>query len=184
MRLALALVLAVSATASAQGLVYPERRSFITIGDGIATGAGGILNGTTVMHVMRISGVTRIKGVHGVDVMAARLQTIFPPGGTVNDYEFTNPEGDALIVSWAQLNQTRARGIPNELALGAGVVRRQTAEAGRTRDTWIARLGYDTDPFSRWSHLDATVGFNAFLMPANRSNLVYVATLGLIFRIG
>lgn len=171
-------------TAQAQGRVYPERRAFITVGDGIATGMGGVLNGTTFMQVMRGSIAFRIAGMHGIDVMATRMQTIFPPTGTVNDYEHTNPEGDAIILSWAQFSRTRARGIPSELTLGLGVVRRNTSEAGRTRDTWIGRFGYDTDPFARWSRGDAAVGFNAFLMPANNRNLVYVATLGLVIRIG
>ena len=185
MRLGLAIAFVIgTGTAQAQGRVYPERHNFLVLGEAIGTAAGGVLSGTTFLQAMRVSGVVTIRGSHAVDLTAARLQTIIPPGGRVNDLEYANPQGDALILSWAQLNRTRARGIPNELAIGGGVVRRKTSEAGRTRDTWVAKLGYDADPFSRWTHFDATVGFHAYFMPANANNLVYIATLGLVLRIG
>ena len=185
MRKTLLVLLALAGSAAnAQGRVFPERRAFLVLSDAIGTAAGGVLSGTSILQAMRVSGVVRLKDRHALDVTAARLQMIFPPGGRVNDLEFANPQGDALILSYAQLNRTRARGIPNELALGGGVIRRKTSEAGRTRDTWVAKVGYDADPFQRWTHFDATVGFHAYFMPANANNLVYTATLGLALRIG
>ncbi len=184
MRLLLLLLLVSASLAGAQGRVYPERRHFIVLSDAIGTATGGFVGGTTILQAMRVSGVVTVYGSHGLDVTAARLQTIFPPGGRVNDYEFANPKGDALILSYAQLHRTRARGFPNQATIGAGVIRRQTSEPGRTRDTWVARLGYDADAFWRADHLDAGAGFNIYLMPSNESNLVYIATLGVLIRIG
>jgi len=133
---------------------------------------------------MRASAVVGIRGDFGLDVSATRLQTIIPPGGRTNDLEFANPQGDALTLSFVQFGRSRARGIPSALAIGGGVIRRKTSEAGRTRDTWVARAGYDSDPFWRRAHSDAGVGFHMFLMPANANSMVYIATLGLFFRIG
>jgi len=84
----------------------------------------------------------------------------------------------------AKTNQrggTNGRRFP---AVGGGVIRRNTSEPGRTRDTWVARAGVDSDPFFRLSHADAGVGFHMFFMPTNTRSLIYVATLGLFFRIG
>jgi len=174
--------------ASAQGSlsrpVFPNKRAFVVLGDAVGTAAGGPLGGTTLLQAMRASVVVTIAGDNGIDITATRLQTFLPPSGTANDYEFGNPEGDALIISYAGLSRSRAGGIPSELSLGAGVIRRHTSEAGRTRDTWVGRLGYDSDPFSRWAHADAGVGFHAFFMPTNTRSLLFVATLGLYFRIG
>jgi hypothetical protein len=178
------LLLALASVAGAQGRVYPERRAFLVLGDAVGTAAGGFLTGTTFLQAMRVSGVVSVGDRHAVDFTAVRLQTFIPPGGRVNDLEYANPEGDALILSYAQLNRTRARGIPNELALGFGAIRRNTAEAGRTRDTWVARAGYDADPFARWSHFDSTIGLHVYFLPANGSNLVYIVTIGLAARIG
>jgi hypothetical protein len=174
--------------AGAQGSLsrpsYPDRNNFLVIGDALGTAAGGLLGGTTLLQAMRVSGVVRIRGDHAIDVTATRLQTFLPPSGSANDYEYGNPEGDALVLSYASLGRSRAHGFPAELSIGGGVIRRNTSEAGRTRDTWVGRLGYDSDPFSRWSHADAGVGFHAFFMPTNTRSLLYVATLGLYFRIG
>jgi hypothetical protein len=178
----LLLVLAVGA--NAQGRVYPEKKNFFVLGESVGTAGGGPLGGTTLLQAMRVSGVVTIRGSHALDITATRLQTFFPPSGRANDYEYGNPEGDALVISYANLGRTRARGIPTELAIGGGVIRRNTSEAGRTRDMWVARIGYDSEPFSRWSHGDAGVGFHAFFTPANPGSLLYVATLGLFFRIG
>jgi hypothetical protein len=183
MRLSL-LLLTIAGIAGAQGRVYPERKHFIVLGEALATGTGGVLSGTTIMQAMRVSAVATIRGGQGIDFTATRLQTVFPPSGRVNDYEYANPEGDAYTLSWAQFSRSRARGFPSELALGGGFIRRNTSDPGRTRDTWVARVGYDTDAFFRTSHADAGVAFHAFFMPANANNLVYVATLGLMFRIG
>jgi hypothetical protein len=180
----LALVLLGSSLAGAQGRVYPERRHYIVLGDAIGTAAGGFLSGTTILQAMRLSAVATLYGSHGVDVSAMRLQTLFPPGGRVNDLEFSNPKSDALILSYANLNRTRARGFPNQSSIGFGVARRQTSEPGRTRDTWIARVGYDADPFKRWSHLDTGVGINIFVMPATQKDVVYIAAIGLYIRTG
>jgi len=150
----------------------------------VGTAAGGVLSGTTYMQVMRLSGVVTVRGEHGIDITAARMQTMIPPGGRLNDLEFSNPKGDAVIVSYANLSPTRARGIPAELTIGGGVARRRTSQPGRTRETWIGSLGYDGDPFVRWPHDDAGIGFHIYLMPASANNLVYTATLGLFFRIG
>jgi hypothetical protein len=174
----------VAASAAAQGNVYPVRDNFIVLGESIGTGAGGVISGTTIMQAMRVSLVKQLVGRHAIDITASRFQAIFPATGRINDLEYANPEADVLVVSWAQLSRSRARGIPNELALGMGVARRNTSEPGRTRDTWVGRVGYDSDPFARWSHADTGVGFHAYLMPANANNMVYVATLGLYFRIG
>jgi len=173
-----------TATAAAQGRVYPEKKAFFVLGESLVSATGGPLGGTTLMQAMRASAVVTVHGNHALDLTATRLQTFLPPGGRVNDLEYSNPEGDALVLSLGILGRSRARGIPNELAIGGGVIRRNTSEAGRTRDTWVARLGYDSDPFARWTHADAGVGFHAFFMPANAKNLVYAATLGLYFRIG
>ena len=164
--------------------VYPAKNYFFVLGDAIGSAAGGPLGGTTLLQAMRASAVVTIRGDHGLDITATRLQSFYVPDAPANDLEYGNPQGDALIISYAGLGRTRARGIPNELALGGGVIRRKTSEAGRTRDTWVARLGYDTDPFARWSRADAGVGFHAFFMPTNTRSLLYVATLGLYFRIG
>ena len=177
-----------ASVATAQGSlsrpVFPERKYFLVLGESIGTAAGGPLGGTTLLQAMRVSGVITLRGDHGIDISAARLQTFLPPSGQANDYEYGNPEGDALILSYAGLGRSRARGIPSELVIGGGVIRRNTAEAGRTRDTWVGRLGYDSDPFTRWTHADAGIGFHAFFMPTNTRSLLYVATLGLYFRIG
>jgi hypothetical protein len=177
-----------ASAAAAQGSlsrpIYPEKHNFLVLGEALGTAAGGPLGGTTLLQAMRASIVIGIAGDHGIDITATRLQTFLPPSGHANDYEYGNPEGDALILSYAGLSRSRARGMPSELAIGGGVIRRNTSEAGRTRDTWVARLGYDTDPFSRWSHADAGIGFHAFFMPTNTRSLLYVATLGLYFRIG
>jgi hypothetical protein len=178
------LLLAVASVAGAQGRIYPERKHFLVLGEALSTAAGGPLGGTTLLQAMRVSAVATIRGSHGIDVTATRLQTFLPPSGRANDYEYGNPEGDALVVSYAALGKSRARGFPNQLSIGAGVIRRNTSEPGRTRDTWVGRAGYDSDPFSRWSHADAGVSFHAFFMPANPGALLYVATLGLYFRIG
>jgi hypothetical protein len=184
MRLTALLLLTLAGTAGAQGRIYPDRRVFLAVGDGIATSTAGALGGTTLLQAMRASAVVGIRGDFGIDVSATRLQTIFPPRGQTNDLEFANPQGDALTLSFVQFGHSRARGIPSALALGGGVIRRKTSEAGRTRDTWIARAGYDSDPFWRRAHSDAGLGFHMFLMPANSSTMVYLATLGLFFRIG
>src|SRR3954468_11042111 len=126
---------------AAQGRVWPMKKNFITIADGIGSASGGVLTSTTFMQAMRLSGVVTVQGQNGIDFSAVRLQTILPPSGRLNDYEFSNPKGDALILSYANLSPTRARGIPSEMTLGGGVIRRQTSEAGRTRDTWIGSLG-------------------------------------------
>ncbi|HET9426686.1 MAG TPA: hypothetical protein VFO55_15085 [Gemmatimonadaceae bacterium] len=184
---ALTLLCAFSTVAGAQdGRVWPAKRAFLVLGEGLATGGGGLLNnGTSIMHAMRVGAVARITGTHGVDFTAVRLQTIIPPSSRLNDTEYANPEGDALILSYASLNRTRAGGMPNELALGGGIIRRQTSEAGRTRDTWVVRIGYDADPFARWSeHFDSGIGFQAYLMESRGNSLVYVASLGLYLRIG
>jgi hypothetical protein len=181
---AVALVCLVAGAAAAQGRVWPAKKNFITISDGVGTAAGGVLSGTTFMQVMRLSGVVTVKGEHGIDLTAVRMQTMFPPGGRLNDLEFSNPKGDALILSYAAMSSTRARGIPAELTIGGGVAKRRTSDPARTRETWIGSLGYDSDPFARWPHNDAGVGFHIYLMPASANNLVYTATLGLFFRIG
>lgn len=177
-----------AAIAQAQGRVRPPKRAFLVLSEALATGGGGQLNnGTTIMHAMRVSAVARVVQHHGLDLTAVRLQTIFPSGARLTDLEYANPEGDALILSYAQLNTRRAGGIPSQFSFGGGVVRRQTSEAGRTRDTWIARIGYDADPpdAARFSeHMDATLGFNIYLMEARGNSAVYVAALGLSFRIG
>ena len=183
-RKALFLVLALASVAGAQGRVYPDRKHFLVLGEAIGTAAGGPLGGTTLLQAMRVSAVVTVRDGHGIDITATRLQTFLPPGGQANDYEYGNPEGDALIISYANLSRSRARGFPSELSIGYGVIRRHTSEAGRTRDTWVARAGYDSDPFARWSRADAGVGFHAFFMPANPGSMMYVATLGLFFRIG
>jgi hypothetical protein len=180
---AVAVLSLVAGVAGAQGTVYPDRKHFIVLGEALATGSGGVFSGTTLLQAMRVSAVATIRGDQGIDFTATRLQTFLPPGGRVNDYEYANPEGDAFVVSWAQFNRSRARGFPNELALGGGFIRRHTSDPARTRDTWVARVGYD-DSLLRLSHADAGVSFHAFFMPANARNLVYVATLGLMFRIG
>jgi hypothetical protein len=177
-----------ASVAAAQGSlsrpVFPEKRHFLVLGDAVGTAAGGPLGGTTLLQAMRASVVVSIARDHAIDLTAVRLQTFLPPAGQANDYEYGNPEGDALILSYAGLGRSRSRGIPNELVLGGGVIRRHTAEAGRTRDTWVARVGYDSDPFTRWVHADAGIGFHAYFMPTNTRSLLYVATLGLYFRIG
>jgi hypothetical protein len=183
MRKTLFLLLLAFSAAGSQGRVYPDKHHFIVLSDAIATAAGGFLGGTTVLQAMRVSGVVTIHGAHGIDLSAVRLQTIFPPGGRVNDYEFSNPKGDALIVSYAQMNRTRSRGFPNQSTIGGGVIR-QTSEPGRTRDTWVAKVGYDADAFWRSSHLDTGVGVQIYLMPANKNNLVYIASIGFVIRAG
>lgn len=172
--------------AEAQGQVYPVRRTFGVLSEALATGQGGVLdNGTTFMHTMRGSLVTRLVGTHGLDLTAVRLQTIRRSQSRLTDLEHSNPEGDALILSYAALNRTRAGGIPNEFAIGGGVIRRNTSEPGRTRDTWVARLGYDADPFSRFTeHMDATVAFHIYLMQGQGKSAVYVAALGIALRGG
>jgi hypothetical protein len=184
LRKALFFILVLAAGADAQGRVYPERKHFLVLGEALGTAGGGPLSGTTLLQAMRVSAVVTVREGHGIDITATRLQTFLPPGGQANDYEYGNPEGDALVLSYAALGKSRARGFPNQLSIGGGVIRRNTSEAGRTRDTWVARVGYDSDPFSRWSHADAGVAFHAFFMPANPGALLYVATLGLYFRIG
>lgn len=185
--IALAFLGLAAATAGAQdSRAWPARRAFIVLGDAIGAGGGGQLNtGTTITQVMRAGGAMRLTGTHGVDLTAVRIQTIFPPGGRLNDLEYANTKGDGILLSYASFNRTRAGGMPNELVLGGGVVRRQTSEPGRTRDTWIARVGYDSDPFSRFtSHTDAGVGFHFYLMEGRGNTAVYVASLGLYLRIG
>lgn len=185
--IALAFLGLAAATAGAQdGRVWPTKRAFIVLGEALATGGGGQLNnGTTILHAMRVAGVARLTGTHGIDLTAVRLQTIFPSHARLNDLEYANPKGDGIILSYASLNGTRAGGIPNELVLGGGIIRRQTSEPGRTRDTWIARLGYDSDPFKRFtSHSDAGVGFHFYLMEGRGNSAAYVASLGLYLRIG
>jgi hypothetical protein len=182
--LAFLLLLCTSSVATAQGNVYPLRRHFLTVGSGVGTGLGGVLSGTTLLQTFRASGVVSVRGRYGIDVTAMRIQTMIPPGGTINDYEYANPEADALMLSFAELSHGRARGFPSVLTLGGGVARRKTSEVGRTRDMWIARAGYDLDPFARSSHLDATVGFNTIFMPANPGNMVYVISVGVFIRIG
>lgn len=181
---AVAFLALLASAGSAQGRVWPAKKHFITVADAIGSASGGVLSGTTLMQSMRLSGLVTVRGQNGIDFTAVRMQTLFPPSSRFNDYEYGNPKGDALILSYANLSPTRARGIPSVATVGGGVVRRQTSEAGRTRDTWIGSLGYDADPFSRWPHSDAGVGFHIYLMPANQGNLVYTATLGLFFRIG
>ena len=190
-RAVLALLGSLALSAEAQeprGRVWPTPRAFFVLSEALATGAGGVLNNsTTIMHVMRVSGVARITGIHGVDLSAARMQTIFPSRSRLNELERANPEGDALILSYAQMHRTRAGGFPSILSFGGGIARRQTSEAGRTRDTWIARIGYDTDPsdsFRFSNHMDATVSFNAYVMEASGNSVVYVAALGFSLRIG
>lgn len=183
----LALLSLAAAPAGAQdGRSRPVKRAFVVLGDAIGAGGGGQLNtGTTITQVMRVGGAVRLVGSHGLDLTAVRFQTIFPPGGRLNDLEYANTKGDGIMLSYASLNRTRASGIPNELVFGGGIVRRQTSEPGRTRDTWIARAGYDSDPFSRFSsHADAGVGFHVFLMEGRGNTAVYVASLGLYLRIG
>lgn len=178
------LLLLIASTAAAQGRVYPEKKAFLVVGEALGTGAGGVLGGTTLMQAMRVSAVVTIADGRGIDLTATRLQAILPSKRIGTDFEYANPEADVLVLSYAALGRSRARGIPNEMSIGMGVARRNTAEAGRTRDTWVARVGYDSDPFSRWGHADAGISFHAFLMPTNTNSLVYVATLGLFFRIG
>ena len=177
-------LLFLATVAAAQGRVYPEKKAFIVLGEAIGTGAGGVLGGTTLMQAMRVSAVVSVADGRGIDLTATRLQAILPSNRIGTDLEYANPEADVLVLSYAMLGRSRARGIPNELSIGGGVARRNTAQAGRTRDTWVARLGYDSDPFARWGHADTGVSFHAFLMPTNTNSLVYVATLGLYFRIG
>jgi hypothetical protein len=185
MRIRLLFILLVSAMgASAQGRVLPQSKAFFLLGESVGTAAGGPLGGTTLLQAMRASAVVAVNGTHAIDLTATRLQTFLPPSGHANDYEYGNPEGDAIILSLAELSPTRAGGMPGELSIGGGVIRRNTSEAGRTRDTWVGRLGLDTDPFSRWSHSDAGVGLQALFMPTNTRSLLYVVTLGLYFRIG
>jgi hypothetical protein len=186
MRLALALLIALSTAASAQGRVWPERRNYIVLGDGFGPTLGGDpLGGTTFLQSLRASAVVTIRGSNALDVTVTRLQTVFPPSGDFNDFERRNPQGDALMVSWAVLTRQRARGFPSQATFGGGVIRRHTAEAGRTRDTWVGRIGYDASPFARSPHADATFGFQAYAMPGNGgNNVVALATLGFYFRIG
>jgi hypothetical protein len=135
---------------------------------------------------MRVGVVRRITRDVGLDLSAVRMQTIFPSsGGRLNDMEYANPEGDALFLSYAQLSNSRAGGIPEQLSLGLGVARRQTSEAGRTRDTWAARIGYGADPFKRFnSHVDTNIDFNVYLSGSRGNSVVYVGALGLSLRIG
>jgi hypothetical protein len=186
MRLAFALLLALSTTAAAQGRVWPERRNYLVLGDAFGPTLGGDpLGGVTFLQSLRASAVVTIRGTHALDVTATRIQAVFPPSGDFNDLEHRNPEGDALMLSYAVLNRSRARGFPSQATFGGGVIRRNTSEAGRTRDTWIGRVGYDSSPLVRWSHADGTLGFQAYAMPGNRgNNLVALVTLGFYFRIG
>jgi hypothetical protein len=137
------------------------------------------------MQAMRVGAVTRIAGTHGIDLTALRLQTIFPSRARLNDLEYANPKGDAIMLSYASLNYSRAGGIPNEFVVGGGVVRRQTSTPGHTRDTWIGRIGYDSDPLKRFStHLDAGVGIHFYIMEARGNSAAYVASIGLYLRGG
>src|SRR5690242_9615655 len=88
--------------------VYPDRNNFLVLGEAVGTAAGGVLGGTTLLQAMRVSGVVRIRGDNAIDVTATRLQTFLPPGGSANDYEYGNPEGDALVLSYASLGRSRA----------------------------------------------------------------------------
>jgi hypothetical protein len=173
-------------TASAQDAVYPSRNTWLVLNEALATGAGGVLNSsTTVMHTMRVGVVRRITRGVGLDLSAVRMQTIFPSSGRLNDMEYANPEADAIFLSYAQLNNSRAGGIPEQVSLGLGVARRQTSEAGRTRDTWAARIGYAADPFKRFnSHVDTNIDFNVYLSGSRGNSVVYVGALGLSLRIG
>jgi hypothetical protein len=178
------LLVSFAGTATGQGSVWPAKKSFIVVSEALASASGGVLSGTTWGQVMRVSAVATVRGDKALDLMAMRFQTIFPPSGGANDFEYANPETDALILSFAGLTTSRARGIPSEVAIGGGVARRHTSQAGRTRDTWVGHAGFDAAPFSRWPHADATVGFHLYLLPTNTNSLVYIASLGLVFRIG
>lgn len=177
------LVAGLDADAAAQQRQPARWREMVTLSNGIGTGGGGALNnGTTIMQVMRAS-VAIVRGGHGAEVTALRLQTIFPPPRGFNDLEFANPEGDALVLSYLRASRNRS-GTPSALAIGGGVIRRETAEAGRTRDTWLARVAYDTDPFWTPSHFAAGVNFQGMLSSSRDNSMVAVTSLGLFFRWG
>jgi hypothetical protein len=158
-------------------------REMFTVANGIGTGGGGALdNGTTILQVMRASAAI-LRGGHGAEVTALRLQPIFPPPRGFNDLEYANPEGDALVLSYVRASRNRS-GTPSVLALGGGVIRRETSEAGRTRDTWLARLAYDTDPFWTPAHFAAGVTFHGMLSSSRGNSMVAVTSLGVFFRWG
>jgi hypothetical protein len=160
----------------------PRWRSVVTVSHGLATGNGGALdNGTTFMQVMRGS-MAILRGGRGIDVTAARLQAIIPQGG-FNDMEYANPEGDAVILSYASAGAGRSK-PPSLFALGGGVIRRQTAEAGRTRDTWVARLGYDPAPFWYTPRVAAGVSIQQFLSSSRGNAMVGVTAIGVYLRAG
>jgi hypothetical protein len=172
--------------ANAQSRAYPTPRVFGVLGDALAFGQGGAAdNGNTFMQVMRASVVAQLIGTHGVDLTVARLQTIHPSGSRFTDLEFSNPEGDALILSYAGLNRGRAGGIPNEFSIGGGVIRRNTSDPDRTRDSWIGRVGYDSDALYRFdNHLDGVISFHVYFMDGRDKSVVYVVSLGAALRIG
>lgn len=161
----------------------PKWRELFTVSDGIGTGGGGALNnGTQFLQVMRASAAV-LRGRHGVEVTALRLQEIFGQPRGFTDREFANTEGDGATLSYLRAVRNRS-GTPSVLALGGGVIRRETSEAGRTRDTWLARVGYDTDPFWTPGPFAAGVNFQGMLSSSRGNSMVAVTTLGVFFRWG
>lgn len=171
------------ADAQARGRRSP--RAFVTISDGVgAASGGGLGGGGGLSQMMRVGGSARVWGAHGVDVAAVRVQMIIPAKGRFADPEFNNPVGDALILSYGSFGQKRGGGFPSVFSVGGGVISRKRSDGG-TRETWAARIGFDSESMiqpTTW--LDGSVSAHLLVMPGRDRTQMYTAALSWGFRIG
>ena len=181
--LCLTSTLAISAEGQTRGLRTP--RAFFTISDGIGVASGGTISaGTGLSQTIRVGGVVKVLGNHGLDLSAVRIQMIIPAGGQFSDQDFRDPSGDAIFLSYAALATPRGGGFPAVFSVGGGAIRRRTGNAD-TRESWAARLGFDGESIWRPSQwMDANVSAHLILMPGRDDSQMYTATISLGFRIG
>jgi hypothetical protein len=181
--LCLTSMFALSADAQSRGRRTP--RAFFTVSDGIGVASGGTISaGTGLSQTMRVGGVVRVVGNHGLDLSAVRIQMIIPAGGQFSDQDFRDPSGDAIFLSYAGLNTPRGGGFPAAFTVGGGAIRRRTGNAD-TRESWAARIGFDGESLwelREWA--DANVSAHLIVMPGRDDSQMYTATISLGFRIG
>ena len=181
----LCLTSTIALSADAQSRARRTPRAFFTLSDGIGVASGGTISaGTGLSQTIRVGGVVRVTGNHGLDLSAVRIQMIVPAGGQFSDQDFRDPSGDAIFLSYAALDIPRGGGFPAALTIGGGAIRRRTGNLD-SRESWAARLGFDGESLWRlqeWA--DANVSAHLILMPGRDNSQMYTATVSLGFRIG
>jgi hypothetical protein len=185
-RYRLAGFLLVAAPSSALAQEPPRlQRVLVTAGDGIGLTSGSSYIGGSNAGVEVFTGsVTAvINREQGVALTAIRIQTIFPTNGNFRDPAYDNPVGNGVLLSYAALTPERNGGPPAAVQIGGGVMRRRIPTTGLNHDSWVGRLGFQSQ--SLWRPLrgfDFGLGGQMVVMPTS-TGAMYATTFDAFVRV-